>query len=240
MRILSLLPLVSILAGCAADAVETEDDPIVAHRPLRMQYTCNFAALEMRALAPPGPPAVERVDLTFSSDCRRVANQLVATRATIARPSFIAACNRATLERFTASPTGGLHRASATPFTFTSDCTQEEQRINAPIAALPGDVARIDYTCSGNRTLEMRVVGAQGRERKEDHSYRFASDCTSIAESLRPSRTDIRRDVTLGICDGNNVFDLYAVTPLGDVSHLERRRFAFSSDCRRAMDDANR
>jgi hypothetical protein len=237
---LSLFLLVPGLAGCSAESEDALVEDFVAGRPLRMQYTCNFSTLELRTLREDGHEDVERVALTFSSDCQNARNQLATTRTNIARPSFLAVCNRSTLVRFAASPIGRLNALSPTEFTFTSDCAREAARINQPMSTVPGEVARIDYTCSGRSLLEMRVIGGQAVEQSAEHTFRFASDCSSTADALRPTRTDIRRTVALGICDGDSVLHHYSVTRAGSLAERGTTSFSFASDCRRAMQEANR
>jgi hypothetical protein len=209
---------------------------------LRVQYACDSSSrLEIRTLRFDGTEAVERIPFSFTSSCQSTASKLTAARAQIARPTFFAVCDDgSTLQRFAVSASGGLNRISPTPYSFSSSCTREMDRTNGPIASVFGEVARVDYTCSDNNALEVRVIGGAATESKTVIPYSFASTCTSTAETMRRARTDIATVSAMGICDDQNTLRRFSITPSGKLTDLGSTPLSFASECRRAMDEANR
>lgn len=99
-----------------------------------IDYTCDSAAnLQLVALASNGAVTTGNVAIGSFSTCSSSARALLSTRRDVQRTVALGACDSAAnLQRFSATPTGGLKLLAATAIGSFSTCNAQMSALNQP------------------------------------------------------------------------------------------------------------
>lgn len=87
------------------------------------------------------------------------------------------------------------------------------------------------FVCDASTNLQIRVVGATGQEKTDQVFVGSSTRCSAAAEALGRTRREIRRTVTLGVCDASTDLQRFTVTANGDLRKLPSVFFGSSSAC---------
>lgn len=120
-------------SSCSSAANATNAALATATGPAaNIDYTCDGSAdLQLVALSSTGVVTTGTVAIGSFSSCSQSARSLLATRSDVQRTVALGACDSsADLQRFSATPAGGLKALAPTPIGSFSTCTQQANALN--------------------------------------------------------------------------------------------------------------
>lgn len=181
------------------------------------RFTCSNAGLDTTLTSNNGVENRVFVNISNLDFCNFQLPDLQLFRASIVRPVTAAVCDFAfNLQTFVLRPDGTIANRPATAYGTQVACSAAARTVNAD----SGLVANISYQCTPAGHLTISTINQSSQQKSATVSIFNASYCASQRQALLLSRSAVKIDSLLGVCDFQLNLRRFMLKPDGDIVDL--------------------